>query len=443
MTNIQNMEEAQPVETTIQMIQMTTLRDSQIKYLREELCSYGLLQLNVVSDKYRILYEVQGSKRVQELFDADIILTFIDNTLGEKSIKINSIFFQERIIFYKITERSRLNKNIISLIVSNIFTPNIKIKILLIENEVVMKPYLTFVNNTFYSQGVKGGILRYYFDKYDLDERIFKIITIMSCQKVKLFGGAVRDIIKGIPPKDLDFYANHADEDNYHCLVILENLGFKVECVNNNKNITKIGNKDKTYGVKKYNVYDKNDNSFIISMDFANKKFITKVKDFDVNSLILSSMYSITLLIISNNIKNITIENTLESLTTNTACAIYRKSSIISHNVLMLYRIQKMISYGYNIVNSDGKQLLLTDFAKDLQISYIESDKIYWIKCKGCICKNCQHKGASGITYYKLEDCREHFENCSICSNRGVGCIAIHVKSKKSNSNKATKNIKS
>jgi len=391
---------------------------SQITYLQtmlsyNNLFDEGMKYMNL----YRILYEIQGFKTPQELFDADIILTFADNMLNEKYVKLNLIAFNTKIIFYKITEKIRHNnKKMISLIVNNIFTPHIKIKILLIENEVITKPYLTFIRNNFYSQGIKGGILRYYFDKYDLDERIFKIISIVDSKNILLFGGAVRDIIKGITPKDLDFYVPN-DSKSYHCIIFLENLGFKVEYVNDNNNNNNNNRYNFDYRVKKYNVYD-NDNRFIISMDFSNYKFFATNKDFNINSLLFSTLYNIKYEFSSNIPESDNIKFVIDSLNTDTALVIYKKTFAISQNILMLYRFQKMVSYGFKIINHKNKQIAISDYAKYLGINYTFANDVCWILCSGCQCKEKQCKENHDTSYYDLMNCKEHFKNCMICVSK-------------------------
>lgn len=410
-------------DESIKVFQLDYLKDL---VLKKEL--FSNINTAVMSNQksiyhYRVLHESADVDR----FEADIILTVADEAIVNCRSYIDTITINKNITFYRINkhEVSLLDTGILNLTLNNVFTPHIKITVMFIDNKLFTEPYLTCIDNRLYSQGIKTGILGYYFNKHNFDKRILRIISVLRCLRCWLFGGSIRDIIRGVSPNDLDFYISRENEHYY--VSMLECIGFIVK----GEKSCESKNKIDTYSVSKYKLFDATNEEFVINIDFVPTNFWNQNIDFNINILVCQSMYCINTKKRNTKENAYTMKNILSDIKTNTAILLYKTSDHKSKNIVMLSRIHKMINYGFTIHDLNNKIVSVTDCIKELKLDCIQAKDILWMRCQGCVCDNkqCRNK-VSEVTYFSVDDYKEHLRYCSFC--KGQECSAVkQVKAEK------------
>jgi hypothetical protein len=420
-------------DESIKRFQLDYLNDLVLK--KELFCNINTAATSYQNSfyHYRVLHESEHDDR----FEADIILTVADDAIIKSKSYIDTITINKNITFYRInkSEVSLSKTGTLNLTLNNVFTPHIKITVMFIDNKLFTGPYLTCIDNRLYSQGIKTGILGYYFNKYNFDKRILRIISVLRCLRCWLFGGGIRDIIRGVSPNDLDFYVNR--EEEHYCVSMLECIGFIVKGAKSCES----KNKMDMYSVSKYKLFDATNEEFVINIDFVPINFWSQNIDFNVNILVCQSMYSINTKRRNENVSAYRMKNILNDIKTNRATLLYKTSNNKSKNIVMLSRIQKMINYGFTIHDLNNKIVSITDCIKELKLDCIHAKDILWMRCDGCGCNNkqCRNK-VSEVTYFSVDDYKEHIRCCSFC--RGMECSVVQV-SKATASLKASKKTKS
>jgi len=381
--------------------QENAIKDSQISFITQN--------LDLFTQGNKILYNSNLNFDYPVCDITAIVTQNCDNIIDIVRERLSDTYDS---CFYKII-KVVTNDNLTTMYISNVFTSNIVITILLINKYAlhVQTPYFVFGNETLLYCNANCSIMRYYFDKYNLDRNILKIITISSLfNKFVFYGKALRNILLGITPTTLRFSTdssrfekfNDKDKekkvvnnhlDNIKCYInTLFDSGLILE-----KKYEKIGY---NYDVTRYSVYDGETKQFIVDIDIE----LIKIKTIDIyNTEIfdVDKMYLCNNMSIKKYCRN-SMYTILHNLNNKKLTLLQHKEMQKYSKLNILREIAEINEHGYDVYTFSGNKINLLEYADDINI--LQQDNKIMVKCN------------EDDRQYGLNEYINHFKKCNVCS---------------------------
>lgn len=240
--------------------QIIDIKNKQLEFIKKTIL-YGDLLKNYCCNgsSYNSYYGLLW-RNIPEFKDTIVIIA--KKHCFDKIYNDNNLKLYDGIKLYRIFEINKFDQNI-EIIINNVFTESIRIKILIIKKDFIQDSFLSFNNHQLCLYNYPKGIISYYFEKFSFDKQLLVLITLFTCLKAKLCDDTLKDILCGKLPNKLIFICGKID----YCVNMASNFDYSFVEIKED-----IQKPDLRYNsaIKKYRVTKEKD-QFSVEIDFVSK----------------------------------------------------------------------------------------------------------------------------------------------------------------------------